>query len=360
MKVVIDSTVICQDFRMSGVQFVTLREKYGLVPIALKVPEVVIDEVTNKYRETLATTKSKAFKELKHLARLFAPDDPRRIELGVIDVESETKKYKEFLIRNLSLYGAEILPYTTINHKDVVERDLKRRKPFKENGAGYRDYLIWQNVKSLMISGHERVVFVTSNSSDFGSNGILAQELKEDLFNPDNLELLPDIKALNDKYIARHLKLLDESKYKIRASIDSQFDLESWIKSGMLELIREFDMGSVIAGFPDGVGSTYASDIVAINSFHVEEVRKLSEESRIISFNANVDVDFSINVAWSDYVNFEEVRDYFGQSSEIFDYASLNSVENIELGIQIIIDDKKSDPVDSEITSVSGPYGEIS
>lgn len=359
MKVVIDSTVICQDFMMSGVQFTTLRAGYGLVPIALNVPEVVVDEVVNKYREMLSTTKSQASKILKELSRLFAPDDPRILNLDLIDVESEARKYKEYLLAHLNLFGAEILPYTTLSHNAVVERDLSRKKPFKQNGSGYRDYLIWQNIKGLMISGHERVVFVTSNSTDFGVNNVLAQELREDLFNPENLELLPNIKSLNDKYVLPHLALLKESKSKILASIDSPFDLESWLKSELLELIRYEDMDSIVTGFPDGVGGVYASELVAIKSFHVEEIRKLSEESRIVLLKVVADIDFSVSDSWGEYWDWDEVRHFFGGTDERFTYTSVNTIQQIELAIQIILDNTHDKPVEVEIAYVSGPYGNI-
>ena len=36
--------------------------------------------------------------------------------------------------------------YADISHADIVTRDLKRRKPFQQNGKGYRDTLLWETI----------------------------------------------------------------------------------------------------------------------------------------------------------------------------------------------------------------------
>lgn len=76
--------------------------------------------------------------------------------------------------------------YPNISHKEVVQRALERKKPFKSDGKdGYRDYLIW--VTFLGVVSHysmEDACFVTLNTRDFSdveNKDSLHQHLKNDL-----------------------------------------------------------------------------------------------------------------------------------------------------------------------------------
>jgi len=42
--------------------------------------------------------------------------------------------------------NAQSPDYADISHADIVTRDLKRRKPFQQNGKGYRDTLLWETI----------------------------------------------------------------------------------------------------------------------------------------------------------------------------------------------------------------------
>lgn len=57
------------------------------------------------------------------------------------------------------------------SHEDLVRRELEGRRPFKENGTGYRDALIWHGLLEWMRrigrQEGEPVLFVTGNVRDF-------------------------------------------------------------------------------------------------------------------------------------------------------------------------------------------------
>ena len=159
MKLVIDSNIFCQDFRLASTNFRLLWEGLHLIPAELQVPEVVVDEVANRFRETLEEVLVAAEKSSVALSRLLTP--AARPVWPEISVEQETKAYREWLLATLGNLNAEILPYPDVPHKQVVDRDLQRRRPFKRDGSGYRDFLIWENIRRLMHRCTERVIFIT-------------------------------------------------------------------------------------------------------------------------------------------------------------------------------------------------------
>jgi hypothetical protein len=72
-----------------------------------------------------------------------------------------------------------IAPMPTVSHEELVQRDLAREHPFKDNGAGYRDALIWETVRDLAETGR-RIALVTANHRDFGA-GSLPAAMQRDL-----------------------------------------------------------------------------------------------------------------------------------------------------------------------------------
>jgi PIN domain len=64
----------------------------------------------------------------------------------------------------------------------LIDRVLKRRKPFNESGNGYRDALIWETILGYGRK-HRRgeIAFLTANTEDFCEGTDLHQHLVEDL-----------------------------------------------------------------------------------------------------------------------------------------------------------------------------------
>ena len=83
-----------------------------------------------------------------------------------------------------------------VDIETVLERDLARKRPFEDSGKGFRDTLIWETVKEVLLeSGASDTVFlVTDNVRDFGD---IAPELLAEVENASGvLKRVDDLEAL--------------------------------------------------------------------------------------------------------------------------------------------------------------------
>ena len=357
MKLVLDSNIFCQDYRLGSTNFRLLREGLHLIPADLKVPEVVIDEVTNRFRETLEETVIAAEKSDAALNRLLPPAS--RPQSRKIVVAQETEGYRGWLLAALSDLGAEILPYPDVPHKKVVERDLQRRRPFKRDGSGYRDFLIWESIRKLMHWGTERVIVVTGNLTDFADGQNVAKDLQDDILNPQRLELFPGLKLFNEKLVLPRLTMMDDLKARLQSEVGSSFDIARWLRDRLVDLLQDEELGPIVVGFPDGVGRVRANGISAFGAIEVNDVRKLSKHERLVRITVKADIEFNVDVDWDDYTNHDEVRDWVGDDSEPFSWSSSQHVEKMKIGISLVLDSKGEKLISDEIGSIDGPCGEI-
>jgi predicted nucleic acid-binding protein len=53
VDIVVDTNIFCQDYRMVSTNFRVFFDGIGSIPGRLKIPEIVIDEVVNRFREDL-------------------------------------------------------------------------------------------------------------------------------------------------------------------------------------------------------------------------------------------------------------------------------------------------------------------
>ena len=131
MKIIIDTNIFCQDYFLEKPHFRVLFEGASVIPATIHVPEVVIDELINRYREVLEESLLKFNNAVRALHSLTKQDSK-----GGIDIDVQLESYKSFLLSKLKERGVEIVAYPEITHKKIVERDLARKKPFtKESMA---------------------------------------------------------------------------------------------------------------------------------------------------------------------------------------------------------------------------------
>jgi len=88
---------------------------------------------------------------------------------------------------------SSIIGYPDTPHEDLVKRAMARRKPFNENGVGYRDSLIWETTLSLATRLDTQVILLSKNTNDFGDD--------ERELHPDLIEDLADLELPRDKVI---------------------------------------------------------------------------------------------------------------------------------------------------------------
>ena len=357
MRVILDSTVFCADFRMSGSSFFTLFEAVRAALIELKVPAVVIDEVVNRFREDLEETlllKRKLDNKLNSLLKKETSSSPPDI-----CVEKEVIDYRNFLHSQLRKLNAEVMPYPETPHKLIVERCLRRRAPFKKDGKGYRDSLIWENIVQLSKSTEEPIVFVTSNTTDFGSGPSVTDDLQNDLADPKAVELLTGLKTFNEKYIESQLAMIWEFQDSIMRDGVVIIPSPEWIRKNLLDTLESEDVKSVIFNLPSGAGSLCLGGAALKNHPQIESIRALSEEEVLVRGHMKVEVDYSISFDWDDYAKYEDVRELLGYCEESFSFTSLSGKDTITLGIDLVMNRTTKEIIAYELSFIEGPFASL-
>lgn len=184
MHVVLDSTALIADFSMKSSPMRSLLEASKNKVISVVVPELVLLEVVHKWTWKLEELAQKA-RGISKDARLLGLS----VDSSVVPSDA-TEKYEEELRSTLAEHSISIRNFPPVSHEYLVRKAIERRAPFNEKGTGYRDALIWETVKELLRTTSGSVVFVTNNSSDFGSSERdenIKQELVDELVN-DGIE----------------------------------------------------------------------------------------------------------------------------------------------------------------------------
>ena len=300
MKVVLDSNIIVADFRMSGSNFRILTEWLPHTEHSVHVPQLVIDEVVNQFKSKLLRENDKVKSSLTRIEKMTGDEYPWPLDEARLNAALDA--YRQGLHQKLRGLGASVLPYPNIDHPTLVERDLARRKPFSESGAGYRDALIWESALDVAAQDDTPVAFVTNNISDFADlAGALHPDLVQDLlrrgFEPGRVVLFRDLSAFVDQHVKPTMERLTDIEVQLQQGTYSGFDLaeEIGLKIQDEYATKEWSPGQV--GLSEECEDPTIDMVGPVHHLQVEEVRHLGEGEVLVSLVMDADVEFTFFVA---------------------------------------------------------------
>lgn len=253
MFIVIDSTEFCADFIMSGQKFRLLMYWLRITDNILCVPQIVIEEVANKYSESLKRP-LKGVQELRRMTQGILSNSDVIGELSKIDVDVTTQIYRNHLLQKISDVGGRILPVPSVPHEQLIMRAINNKKPFADSGKGYRDALIWESVIELLRQEPEPVKLVTQNEKDFGLEGQLHPDLAKDLTEgrtrSADVELVVGLGAFVPTYVTPELEEADEAAVEMESGRYLGRNLTDFVAEGVQFIIGdELDPSDI--GFPN-------------------------------------------------------------------------------------------------------------
>ena len=219
--VVLDTNEMFGDFwlRHREIQFLLEYAKKPHFHICL--PEVVVREMSNQFRERWSEARERFETALRDLERLIGRTISDRVQAGEIDTAAD--RYEIELRRTILGYGihVESIPTELAGVESLLQRDLGRRRPFgdrkitdqrrnRRDRGGMRDVLIWESVLALCDRERRSLANITDNSDDFAN--AQSDQLHEDLLTDladigvdrQNVRLYRTVKAFNDAHL-RHL-----------------------------------------------------------------------------------------------------------------------------------------------------------
>lgn len=322
MKVILDANIIISDFNMQTPSFKITLESAKRGEIELHIPEIVLDEVFNKFAQRLQKTKSEISSEIEKFNKLTR----KSVGSPFTDplITKSIKEYQDHVQKIIKEHHIVVDQYPATDHKRLAKKAMLSKKPFNINEKGYRDCLIWENLKSLIsqedveIASTPEAVFISGNHKDFCAkenklHEDLIEELEEDKLRTDSIIIYSNLTDFNDKVTKLFFEKASQFEGKLRNKDFWDFELKDAIDK---YLFKEF-VGQEWSLWEYSPGANSRPTISAIyDDYQIDDisVKKLSSDEYI------VDVQFKLNTELDYYVDKHEHYSAEDQEYSVIDY----------------------------------------
>ncbi|TGU71638.1 DUF4935 domain-containing protein [Geomonas terrae] len=320
MPIVLDTNIFFKDFYLTKPQTSVMLDNIALIKSIVCVPQVVFDEVVNKFTEEVSSRLNIISKAMSELDEML--EAPISNDIDAQALQHYRDKYNTSLVNTFRKHKIKKLPYPTIAHHIVVQRDLARKLPFKPKGTGYRDCLIWETIKEALVTtelavmGHNDVAFITDNVTDFGDNEGIAAELKEELHDRHSVTLFRSVKDFNEAFIYPKLASVKSIDAKLSDIGFDQHPLPLWLHNNLATALTKSTKKQVILeylGLPININSVSISKVDNINNFNINKSAILSSGEFFLSVSFESNIKSRIDINSIDYHNHDSVRSYLGR-----------------------------------------------
>ena len=165
VKLILDTNQIVEkDWRLRNANMRLIEKAINLGLVSVVVPEIVVEETLNKFRQRLEANITNMKSKKVALEKLIDTN----LELTIPNIDDECRIYGEYLDHRLEELNAIRPSYTRVDHEWLVSKALGPRRPFQERDRGYRDALLWHaSVKDVASTDHQTFL-VSANEKDFG------------------------------------------------------------------------------------------------------------------------------------------------------------------------------------------------
>lgn len=310
MKVLLDSNIIISDFNFKNPSSQILLENAKREKIQVYIPQIVKDEVKNKFRERINSIKSSIDKEFAVLNKISNQQYDSNITQKI--VEYEVVRYDAFLNQLIDEFHFIVIPYPSTSHKVIAARAIAKTKPFKSSGVGYRDCLIWENIKTLLTKDKKILIlpelfFLTANSKDFATteghelHPDLVSELTEEGYHLESIQLFSTL----NEYIDKLVKINLEQENRLQKIIANNESENFHLKTVVSEFLNETLVNSELDSYEVGLPQEYENLEVRSVSEDFENieisVKRLTAERFIIDLTLDTEVYFDLFIFKMDY-----------------------------------------------------------
>lgn len=331
MKVILDTNIYFNDFKMTSGAFNIFFKYAKAIPFQIYLPEVVYDEILTKYRERLNDEIETIDKKHQILSRLLISP----LDAVNIDINDAVQKYKDYLDNIIKNEKIQLLKYPKIEHKLVVQSILNREKPFKDNGDGYRDKLILETLKENFKYPDETIIFISNNVRDFGNEPLFYDEIQKQLINKSHWQLKNSLQSFIDEYIkpfSEYSNKTDGYNYKLIS--------EYILSKKFTDMLNWNNIGYDITGLDLGFGSILISKIDSIKNIEISNkvefknstLCKVKVIGNFIVYVSGDTLDFYNSQSWREYFDYKNEEGDCNISGWQRHYVELDLLMKIEEG----------------------------
>lgn len=308
--VVLDTNIYFNDYYLTNPDFRKLGKACELTQLTWCLPEVVQEESVRHFNSAIR----KLHKETEKLQKSLQQITQSELHLTLIDYEDQEKRLREFFRNRFhNSQTGKFIPVRNSGVRHIFERDIQRKKPFTEQGAGFRDQLIWMSIVYLLQENKKsKVVFITKNAKDFfDSAGKLHKDFIEDLHSKKlDLGRIQTYNSLKS-FISENLEQLFSTETDILQSLNSA----KWSPLSYEKLSKaiseEINESFIELNLPDSNSpEAFVSDIAYLKITNFENVTRLKENEIDIDFDIEFEGTFTYYVDKSDYYSDHEEPTY--------------------------------------------------
>lgn len=345
MKVILDSNILIADFNLQTPNFTVLFESSRNKRIDLFIPQVVLDEVVNKYEQQI----SKMHSEISTQIRKYNKLTLNSFENPILSdsIQNAVNEYREKIKNIFEENSITILQYPDVDHAVLARKAMLNKKPFNSNEKGYRDNLIWENIKKIVADENPDaivspdLVFITGNYKDFsGKSNELHEELLKELSDEnksDDIVLYESLGEFNEKVS----KLYYQEVVKFKERLENQDFWDFNLKSNIETFLFEDFVGTELHNYRHFV--PYANDAPNVYMISEDFDLNITSVKQISSTEFLIDVDFDLETHLTYFI---DKHDYWS-SEDNFSVIDLDwndhvvfveSEVQIPISISVIID----------------------
>jgi hypothetical protein len=193
----------------------------------VNVPSVVRDEIVGHYRREVQE-KAKAGLALQEKLETFGVRLPESWGTTLSEVCGDAvATFEQRTTEKMRTLGWEIAPYPAVLHETLVHDAVERRRPFAENGAGYRDALIWHSVLEIAGASQSRVLLVSKDGDFRAPDGFklhsdLVADMRKLKVAEDSVCLVNGLAALYTDHVEPAEKALAELRGRFKTDEHAQ------------------------------------------------------------------------------------------------------------------------------------------
>ena len=353
--IVLDTNIIVKNFWMDNASFSALLSNYKVTAEKLIIPQVVVDETECQHEKKIEEQLSKISKSLSELERYLYNFDLS----GLIKKRREELNYSEHLNNILNKHEIEVIAYPSTEHQSIAKKAMRRSKPFKRNGEGYCDALIWENILTILKSDDcDELHFISNNSKDFYDDDIFHKELLSELenYDIDKNKLIPhrDLKHFTQTYIIPKLEIIENLGTHINENAISDFNINWWLEEQLFDHIEPMEAAKAMTGLRTEDCDLHLSEVYKVNNVVAQEVRVIDSNTTYIELSADVGFSIEICADWQQYQSSSEIKRIFDEAEEDIPtpYSCAGFSDELPFNISLIVKDNDFNNAEIEILSI--------
>jgi predicted nucleic-acid-binding protein len=205
MKIILDTNVVFRDYLFQSAPLQALSKYLSWTDDELIIPEVILEEAIRHFSEAYEESEN-SYDSINALLQNIGRElDP------IPNKDEAVALFRKRLLERINELDAKLLPLPSVGIQEVLERDLKAKRPFDRKGRGLRDTLIWHNILDELNIHDEQIALISTdgdfeqNKKDKTNDPVLHNDLQEELanlgFSTDRVIIYRTVQSFNEKYV---------------------------------------------------------------------------------------------------------------------------------------------------------------